>query len=162
MAYSDFTLRGVVQAFQLTLEEVPDLFAGRPVILAGRFTGASASGQAPVRIRVKGRVGREARPLAKVGKGHKASVRLKVVGPPDTTAQGIATVKAVIGKTVQTIGLRSYSIDTGTTKTIAVTLPAAIRKVLATKGHPKVVLRVLMKIDKKAEHSSWGYSLNMT
>ena len=82
---------------------------------------------------------------AKVGKDHKASLRLKVVGPPDTTAQGIATVKAVIGKKAQTIGLRSYSIDTGTTKTIAVTLPAAIRKVLATKGHPKVVLRVLAK-----------------
>ena len=82
---------------------------------------------------------------AKVGKDHKAGFSLKVVGPPDTAAQGIVTVKAVIGKLVQTITLVPYTIGTGRTKKFAVRLPAAVRTVLAATGHPKVVLRVLAK-----------------
>ena len=37
--------------------KVPDLFVGRPVILAGRFTGPSGSGETPATIHVKGQVG---------------------------------------------------------------------------------------------------------
>jgi hypothetical protein len=82
---------------------------------------------------------------AKAAKNGKTSFTLKVVGPPDTSADGIATVKAVIGKQVQTLTALPYSVDTGATKTIAVRLPASVRKVLATKGHPKVLLRVIAK-----------------
>ena len=78
-------------------------------------------------------------------KGKKASFTLKAVGPPDTTADGIATVKAVIGKKIQTIALKTYSVATGTKKTYSVSLPASVRKVLAEKGHKKVVLRVSVK-----------------
>jgi hypothetical protein len=78
-------------------------------------------------------------------KGKKASFKLKAVGPPDTTADGIATIKAVVGKQVKTLALKTYSVATGTKKTFKVTLPASIRKLLAEKGHPKVLLRVSAK-----------------
>ena len=35
MAYSDFTLRDVVERFRLTLEDVPDLFADAPEVEPG-------------------------------------------------------------------------------------------------------------------------------
>lgn len=78
-------------------------------------------------------------------KGKKASFTLKAVGPPDTSADGIASVKAVIGKKVQVIALKSYSVATGAKKTFSVTVPASVRRVLAEKGHPKVLLRVTAK-----------------
>jgi hypothetical protein len=81
----------------------------------------------------------------KLGKDHKAGFGLKVVGPPDTTADGLVTLKALIGKKVQTFAIKSYSIDTGTTKQLSVRVPAAVRKVLAAKKHPKVRLLVSAK-----------------
>jgi hypothetical protein len=81
----------------------------------------------------------------KLGKDHKASFGLKVVGPPDTTAEGLVTLKAVIGTKAQTFAIKSYAIDTGATKQLSVRVPAAVRKVLATKRHPKVRLRVSAK-----------------
>ena len=78
-------------------------------------------------------------------KGKKASFKLKAVGPPDITADGILTVKAVIGKQLTTVALKTYSVATGTKKTITITLPASVRTVLAATGHPKVVLRVSAK-----------------
>ena len=82
---------------------------------------------------------------AKATKNGRATFSLKVVGPPETAATGLLTVKAVIGKQSQTVAVRQYSIDTGKTKQISVHLPASVRSVLATKGHPKVVLRVRVK-----------------
>jgi hypothetical protein len=78
-------------------------------------------------------------------KGGKTSFTLKAVGPPETAADGIATVQAVIGKQVRTLALKSYSVSTGEKKTFSVRLPASIRKVLAEKDHSKVLLRVSAK-----------------
>ena len=83
---------------------------------------------------------------AKVGKDHKASVRLKVVGPPDTDGRGHRDHQgrhrqegADDRACARTASIRARP------RRLAVTLPASIRKVLAAKGHPKVVLRVLAK-----------------
>ena len=55
------------------------------------------------------------------------------------------TLKALIGKKAQKFAIKSYSIDTGTTKQYSVRVPAAVRKVLAAKKHPKVRLLVSAK-----------------
>lgn len=77
-----------------------------------------------------------------LAKTKRAAFTLKVVGPPDTTAQGLATVKALVGKKAQTVAIKSYSIDTGASKAFSVHLPYAVRTVLAAKHHPKVTLQV--------------------
>ena len=52
---------GGMKVSEVFPRKVPDLFAGRPVILAGRFTGSPAAGEGPATIHVKGRAGRETR-----------------------------------------------------------------------------------------------------
>ena len=81
----------------------------------------------------------------KPAKNGKTTFLLKAVGPPETTATGIVTVKTVIGKSKQTISAKHYSVATGKTKTVSVTLPASVRNLLGTEGHPKVHLLVRAK-----------------
>jgi Ca-activated chloride channel family protein len=52
---------GGLQVSEVFPRPIPDLFVGRPVILAGRFSVPAGMGDAPVKIHVKGKAGRETR-----------------------------------------------------------------------------------------------------
>ena len=82
---------------------------------------------------------------AKVTKAGKAQVKLSVVGPPDGEAQGLLTVKAVVGGRAQALTVLPYDLTSGAKKTFNVQLPAAIRKALKAKGSKRPTLRLSAK-----------------
>jgi Ca-activated chloride channel family protein len=61
-ALTDVTIDwGGLQVSEVFPRRIPDLFVGRPVILAGRFTAPAGVAEGPLKIHVKGKAGRETR-----------------------------------------------------------------------------------------------------